>query len=294
MSSDLSQFPLVKEPLVTVVLPVFNGGRFLEHAVRSIFDQTWSSWELLIFDDGSTVGAIDTIPFITDPRVLILRDGSNLGLSARLNQGIAMAKGKYIARMDHDDICHPERFLHQVTFLEDHPEVDLLSTQCVIIDERDRLRGALPAAINHSDICGRPWQGFYMPHPSWMGRTEWFRCNYYKNPAPYRCEDQELLLRAHYSSRYHTLPTILMAYRQHKRPRLSKLFKTRLAMWLFQIRIFMSRREWLNVILSTIMVFVRFGRDIGRDMLVKHCQSIGFFSVREKKAWFSIIGRIKY
>lgn len=259
--NDAMKFQPSEKPMVTVALAVLNGGKVLEKAVCSVLNQSWPHWELLLLDDGSTDGAIDRLPFLTDPRIVVIRDGQNLGLATRLNQAVAMAKGKYFARMDHDDLCHPERFALQIAFLDGHPEVDLLATKCLSIDEQDRLVGMLPSAICHADICRRPWQGFYMAHPSWMGRTEWFRHNAYQDPAPYRCEDQELLLRAHYLSCYHTLPERLLAYRIRSHTPWRKQFRTRLAMGKMKAKHFIERGLLVNVFLSCLIEFVRICRD---------------------------------
>lgn len=248
-------------PKVTVALSTFNGGLFLELALRSILNQSWSNWELILLDDGSSDGAIDRLPFLNDPRIILVRDGSNRGLSFRLNQAVQMASGKYFARMDQDDICHPERLSCQVNFLLEHPEVDLLATKCYSIDEQNKLIGTLPSAFDHADICRLPWKGFYMPHPSWMGRIEWFRQNNYLYPAPYCCEDQQLLLRAHYTSCYHTHPNYLLAYRAHSSISWLKQYRTRVAMGKMQFTHFMARREFLNAALSLMGQFVRLSND---------------------------------
>lgn len=249
------------QPFVTVALPVLNGGSLLLPSVQSVLRQSWRDWELLILDDGSTDDSIDQLYFLSDPRIIIVRDGHNRGLAARLNQAVLMAKGRYFARMDHDDICHPERFAKQVHFLENHPEVDLLATQCVTMDEDNRLTGYLPSAIDHADTCRRPWQGFYMAHPTWMGRIEWFRNNLYGEPAHYFCEDQELLLRAHKSSCYHTLQERLLAYRVRTHAPWEKLFRTHLAMLKMQSQYFLGQGDWLSALLSGFVGLARTGRD---------------------------------
>jgi glycosyltransferase involved in cell wall biosynthesis len=245
------------QPLITVALPVFNGGDFLEHAVRSILNQTWKNWELLIIDDGSTDGAIDRLPFLPDARISVIRDGQNRGLAARLNQAILLANGKYFARMDHDDICYPERFFLQLEYLEQHQEVDLLSTKCIEMREDGAIKGPWPFAKTHAVICRRPWLGFYMPHPSWMGRIEWFRKNLYKEPAPYCCEDQELLLRAHAKSHYDALDCVLLAYRVRDHNPISKLFRTCVAMLKMQMIYFIGKRQFAFALLSGLAFFGR-------------------------------------
>jgi glycosyltransferase involved in cell wall biosynthesis len=93
---------MAETPLATVAMPVFNAGRFLRPAVLSIIRQTLTDWELLIIDDGSTDGAVDSIADIDEPRIIIVRDGENKGLAARLNEAADRARGKYFARMDQD------------------------------------------------------------------------------------------------------------------------------------------------------------------------------------------------
>lgn len=254
------------QPLLTVALPVLNGGSQLALSVASVLNQSFTNWELFIMDDGSTDGAIDSLSSLSDPRIVIVRDGCNRGLSTRLNQAITMANGKYFARMDHDDICHPERFSRQVAFLENHSEIDLLATQCITIDENDLINGTLPSATDHTEICLRPWKGFYIPHPTWMGRLEWFRQHLYREPAPYCCEDQDLLLRAHLTSHYHTLPDRLLAYRVRSHTHWKKLLRTRVAMLKIQIEYFYSKKKWLDVSLSAAMTIARIGRDAWREL----------------------------
>jgi glycosyltransferase involved in cell wall biosynthesis len=296
--SDRTNSPADGGALVTVALAVFNGGEVLEHAVRSVMNQSWPHWELLLLDDGSTDEAINRLPFLADPRIVVIRDGQNLGLSYRLNQAVDLAKGQYFARMDHDDISHPERFARQVAFLDKHSEVDLLATQCLTMDEQERLIGKLPSAIKHSDICRRPWQGFYMAHPSWMGRTKWFRRNVYQNPAPYCCEDQELLLRAHYSSCYHTLPEYLLAYRIPTRTSWKKRFRTRISMGKMKVRHFLNREEPINSLLSVLVELVRLGCDgwkgiCHRLLLPTNLGQSTIPTQEERQEWEALISEIK-
>lgn len=251
-------------PLVTVALAVFNGGVVLEHAIRSVLNQTCSSWELLLIDDGSTDGAIARLPFLSDPRIIVVRDGCNRGLSVRLNQAVRMARGKYFARMDHDDLCHPERFAYQIAYLNSHPEVDLLATRCLTMGEKEQILGTLPSALEHASICRRPWLGFPMPHPTWMGRTGWFLRHPYPDPAPYCCEDQELLLRAYRHSCYHTLPECLLAYRVRSYTPWRKLWRTRLAMLKMQSGYFLSLGQWGYAAFSIAAAIGRVARDVSR------------------------------
>lgn len=237
-------------PLVTIAMPIYNAGQYLRMAVLSMVQQTYQNWELLLIDDGSTDNSLQYIKDIKDPRVQIFQDGVNKGLAARLNECIALARGKYIARMDQDDVSFPERLARQLAMLEGDAALDLVATRALTIDEGNRITGELPYAITHKDICARPWQGFYLPHPTWMGTVSWFRRHRYALPGPYFCEDQELLLRSYRVSRFATIDDVLFAYRIRAAVQPKKLAKTRRAVLECQLNEFIKERNWLFVFLA--------------------------------------------
>jgi len=110
-------------PFVSVVLPAYNIERDVVVAVESILRQFFSDFELIVIDDGSTDRTVDLIKGIGDARIRLLRNGTNRGIVFSLNRGLDEARGRYIARMDADDIARPERLARQVAFLEAHPDV---------------------------------------------------------------------------------------------------------------------------------------------------------------------------
>ncbi len=253
-------------PRVTVAMPIFNAGGHLRLAVLSIVRQTFTDWELLIIDDGSTDNAIQEIADICDRRIRILRDGENKGLSARLNEAIDLARGRYFARMDQDDVSYPVRFARQIEALERDPQLDLVAARAVTIDEENRLTGLLPAT-SQKEIAAKPWRGFYLPHPTWMGRVEWFRKYRYTEPGPYFCEDQELLLRSYEKSRFGIIEEPLLAYRIREKTAWRKLIKTRLTILPAQLKHFL-RKGRLSFALMAILTFVgRLGLDVLRPVL---------------------------
>ncbi len=286
------------QPLVTVAIPVFNGGFWLELAVFSVLNQTWKHWELLILDDASTDDGIERLKIFSDPRIKLISDGENRGLPSRINQAVSIANGKYLARMDQDDICHPERLAKQVAFLENNPSIDLLATKCVTIDNEDCVNGMLPFVRDDAAICRRPWQGFYMPHPTWMGRTEWFRRNPYQDPGPFCCEDQELLLRAHISSCYHALSEPLLAYRVRSHTRFVKLWNTRIAMMKMKAKYFLSLQQWSNLLLACFVEVVRIVYDCWGELRYRlgfplKCRFEVAISNPELQNWAKVINSIK-
>ncbi len=253
-------------PLITVAMPVYNAGDYLRLAVLSIVQQTYTHWELLLIDDGSTDNAFETISDVHDSRIKIIRDGENKGLAARLNACIDLANGQYIARMDQDDISYPDRFLHQVTAMQKNAAIDLLATRSITIDENNQISGLFPLAVSHQEICARPWQGFYFPHPTWLGKTEWFRRYRYAAPAPYFCEDQELLLRSFSNSRFETLNEVLFAYRLRGVMNWPKLAKTRRAILSIQLRHFFRSTLCFYCILSTGSYVLKRIRDFYKNL----------------------------
>jgi glycosyltransferase involved in cell wall biosynthesis len=228
-------------------MPIYNAGHQLRLAVLSIVRQTFHNWELLIIDDGSTDDALQGISDIQDPRIRIIRDGANKGLTARLNEAIDLAQGEYFARMDQDDVSYPERFACQVEMLERDPELDMIAVRTVTISDDNELVGSLPFALTHEEICAKPWRVFYMPHPTWMGHLSWFRTHRY---ATYFCEDQELLLRSHAESRFATVDEVLFGYRVRQRINWKKQVKTHWILLNIQLRHFLRSKQFFFFFMS--------------------------------------------
>ncbi len=204
---------MIPAPIVSIVLPVYNAGTLLPLALGSVFRQSFQEWELILIDDGSTDACMAGFG-VPDPRVRVVQDGRNEGLAARLNQGIDLARGRYLARMDQDDIAYPERLKLQANFLESNPDIDLVASRTLLFRGDGSIVGLSPLRRTHREICAAPWRGFFLPHPTWMGRIEWFRRHRYRIPEYVRAEDQELLLRSYRTSRFACLPEVLLGYRQ--------------------------------------------------------------------------------
>lgn len=202
-------------PIVTIGLPMYNCATTLDRAIRSILNQTFCDWELLLVDDGSTDKTVDLARAYSDARVRIYTDGRHAGLVARLNQATDLGRGKYFARMDGDDISYPERLALQVKYLEAHDEIDLLGGGMLIFGRGGGVLGVRECGITHEEICRRPWAGFYLAHPTWIGKIEWFRKHRYRAEAV-RCEDQDLLLRTYENSRFAALSEIVLGYREEE------------------------------------------------------------------------------
>ena len=201
------------QPYVSIGMPVYNCEDSLMPAIRSLINQDYTNWELIIIDDGSKDNTIRLAKRFGDKRIRVFSDGQNLGLPERLNQAVGMGQGKYFARMDGDDIAFPDRLKIQANFLEKHPEVDLVGSRIIIFNGQGRPLGSYPFRQTHAEICRRPWSTLHLPHPTWMGKMDWFRSNPYRTDLK-KAQDQELLLRTYEKSQFACLPDILLGYRK--------------------------------------------------------------------------------
>jgi len=219
--TDVSQ-----PPLVSVVMAMRNNARTVELAIRSIQMQSLADWEMILIDDGSTDSGASIVEALADPRIRLHRDTQTLGLAARLNQAVTMSRGEFIARMDADDVCFPERLARQSARLQNDPTLDLVGCHALVFNDAGSATGVMRAGLDHEMIVARPFDGFPLPHPTWFGRARWFRENLY-DPALMKTQDQDLLLRVFAKSRFGALDEVLLGYRQD-RPDLAKKLRGRL------------------------------------------------------------------
>jgi glycosyltransferase involved in cell wall biosynthesis len=209
---------------VTIGIPFLNARRTLADAVRSVFAQTHGDWELLLVDDGSTDGSSEVVRQLRDPRVRLSADGARLGLCARLNQIAATAGGAYLARMDADDLMHPERIARQLEHLRANPGVDLVDTATFTVDD-----DLTPLGIRgEGPLDPRPevvLRDGLLIHPTITGRTEWFRRNPY-DARFVRAEDRELWVRTCATSTFARLREPLFFYREAPAGNLANYLRT--------------------------------------------------------------------
>ncbi|MDB5255058.1 MAG: hypothetical protein JWL92_434 [Candidatus Nomurabacteria bacterium] len=135
-------------PLVSILMPTYNGAAYIARAIESVMAQTYQSWELIIVDDGSTDTTAETITqFLSDERIKYLKNENNLGIQKTLNRGLKEALGKYIARIDDDDRwIELQKLALQVQFLQDNSDHVLVGTGVIIVDEESKelIRYLLP------------------------------------------------------------------------------------------------------------------------------------------------------
>lgn len=203
-----------KVPLVSVLMPVYNGEKYLVEAVQSILNQSITDFELLLINDGSTDGTDDIVNTFTDKRIVKINNIQNRGLIFSLNRGISLAQGKYIARMDADDISMPSRLEKQISFLELHHEIGFCGTWAFKIDGKGGKIGVIRKVTDYRALkISLLFSSPYL-HPSMVIRTELLKHNHY-NEAYKHIEDFELWIRLSKISKGANLPLYLLHYRWH-------------------------------------------------------------------------------
>ncbi len=174
--------------LVSILLAVYNGETYLKEAIDSLLAQSFKDFELIVVDDGSTDGTATILAAYTDTRLRVLTAEKNAGLIASLNWGVSVARGKYLARLDADDVAMPDRLENQVRYLDQHPEVALLGTGALLIDSAGK---ALYPTYYQQSIAAIPTHLLFRNvfiHSSIMVKTEVLR-RFPFDPTYYLAED---------------------------------------------------------------------------------------------------------
>ena len=137
------------KPVVTVLMTVYNGSNYLNEAIESVLCQTLNNYEFLIVDDASTDNSIEIINSYKDSRINLIKNRKNIGQTASLNKGLAMAQGEYIARFDQDDVCLPKRFEEQVAFFKQNPSISIICSREYSIDKQGKRIGVWKRDLNN-------------------------------------------------------------------------------------------------------------------------------------------------
>ncbi len=209
--------PTTNRPKVSVILPVYNAGGYLDAAVRSILDQSFSDLELVVIDDGSTDGSGDLLCAHADrdSRVRLIRR-ENQGLVATLAELIDRASGELLARMDADDIALPNRLDAQVRFLVEHQKVVCIGGGVILIDEHDKELHHPPPVLGNAHVQRSALEG-RMPicHPAAMFRASAIKAVGGYRPEAYPSEDLDLWLRLGEVGELDNVPEAVLRYRVH-------------------------------------------------------------------------------
>ncbi|MQC26254.1 MAG: glycosyltransferase family 2 protein [Chloroflexi bacterium] len=195
-------------------MAVYNGMPYLPKAVDSILEQSFGDLEFLVADDASTDGSATYLASLTDARIRILTNKENLGLSRSLNLGLDVARGDYVARMDHDDLSLPARLAEQVAYMDAHPEIDVCGTWTRTIGLQTEQTWRYPRT--DAEIRAEMLFASVIVHSSAMLRRSSFeRHNLRYDPKIARAQDYELWVRAAPHLRFANLGKVLLRYRVH-------------------------------------------------------------------------------
>lgn len=200
-------------PVISVIMPVYNGEKFLREAIDSILNQTFSNFEFIILNDGSTDKSEEIILSYSDERIKYIKNENNLQIVKTLNKGLALAEGAYIARMDADDISYPQRFEKQYQFLEANPDIHVCGCKIRRFWEGKKSRSKTFPEY-HEAIKARLVINSPIPHPGAMIRKSFFDTFLYEEEYN-KAEDYALWMKSCDTHKFHNLPDELLRYRFH-------------------------------------------------------------------------------
>lgn len=198
-------------------MPVYNPGKYLVDAIDSILSQTFSNFEFIIVDDASTDGSWKIIKSFAkkDSRIIAFKNKINLGVSLTSNIAISQARGKYIARMDSDDVSTPDRLQKQVDFLKNHPQIIVVGGQCAIVDENNQVVGFKKFPLTQNQIKDMIFwavpiqQGYMMVNTSLLPKNfTWY------HPSKFSAEEVDLYFNLFKYGDFANLPDNLYFYRK--------------------------------------------------------------------------------
>lgn len=203
-------------PLISVIMSVYNEEMFLREAVESIQNQTLQDWELIIVDDCSTDGTRDILKELQekDPRIRVVLNEENLGLTVNLNRALEIAEGRFIARMDGDDISHPDRLEKELSYLQKHPDLMLISCRTETFG-KEHLRSDIEGEPEYlrCRMLVRP----VLAHPGFFVRGEVFRELGFRYDESFRqAQDYDLAARLTRKYSIGICPEVLLGYRAHE------------------------------------------------------------------------------
>jgi len=205
----------MKNPAVTVLIPAFNAARFIASSIRSVLEQDFPDFELLVIDDGSTDETAGLVENFRDDRIRILRHDGNRGLVATLNEGLHEARGTWVARQDADDLSRKDRLTRQIAHFHGSPEHLIVAAEARLIDDQNRSCGILRLPRTHHqlrwDLCFRN----PIPHSSVMMHRQKILDDFGGYPQSVASEDYALWSRVAVTNRIGLIKRPLVDYRIH-------------------------------------------------------------------------------
>jgi len=205
----------MKAPKVTVLMSVYNGEKFLRESIESILGQTFTNFEFIIVDDGSTDSSNEIIRSYDDPRICLAENEKNIGLAKSLNKGIDLCRGKYIARMDADDISLSKRIEKQILFMDQNPTVGVCGSW--VNYSRSGKKTVLRSPSDPEEIKANLFFKNIIFHPTVIFRKELpsgDSVSYNENYL--RSQDYELWARISHLSNISNIDEVLVEHRSHE------------------------------------------------------------------------------
>jgi len=206
-------------PAISILMSVYNSEDYLSESIDSMLEQSFTDFEFIIVDDGSTDNSANIIQRYVnaDSRIVPVMLGENRGLAGALNHGLAFAKGEYIARMDSDDISMPERLEKQINYLKDNPDIGVLGSRMQVINVDKNPLFTYDVPLAHSLIVWNLFFGRTFAHPSVMIRRDLLESVNGYNTNLTVAQDVDLWARLIGLATFRNLPDKLMLYRTHDR-----------------------------------------------------------------------------
>lgn len=196
-------------PQISIIMPAYNAEKYVAEAINSILAQTFTDFEFIIINDASADSTKNIIESFQDPRIKLINNEQNQGVAKSLNIGISAAKGKYIARMDADDISLPQRFQTQFDFMEQNPDIDICGSWAKTFGAEEK---SIKFPEKHVDIKDSSFFSCAMVHPTVMFKKD-LNLQYFSDFT--RAEDYDLWCRKIDSWKFANISKVLLFYRTH-------------------------------------------------------------------------------
>jgi glycosyltransferase involved in cell wall biosynthesis len=250
--------------MLSVVMAVFNDQHYLEESIQSILDQTFKDFDFIIIDDYSTDNSLSIIKYFAqkDSRISIIENKRNLGLAASLNKGIKRSTGKYIARMDADDISLSTRLQKQLNFMENNPNVDIVGTGITYIDEQGGFLKEIYMSQYHKNIEREICKKSPFAHPTVMIKRSFFDVVGFYDESLRKKQDYDLWVRGLKYCEYSNIQECLLEYRYFP----VKSIKTDFYGYLVRLKNFKTLKDVRCLYYAHLVLVLNIiGRVIGRD-----------------------------
>ncbi|MNO28193.1 putative glycosyltransferase EpsE [compost metagenome] len=256
-------------PKISVLMPVYNNEAYLDSAIESILDQSFSDFEFIIINDGSTDKSGDIIARYSDPRIKRIDNTVNCGVTESLNKGLQLAVGEFIARMDSDDFSHPNRFSRQLSYMESHPNVGVCGSNVQVMGSEE----VWYQPEQPDEVKCRLLFNCCLAHPSVMLRREILVNHSLQYDAYYNyAEDYQLWTQLSHVTKLSNVPEVLLYYRLHD-AQISKSYTTD--------QVEQAQRIKYEQL-------IRLGIEVSEEEFSAHlnlCEGKGFSDTDRKKNW---------